>query len=244
MSTNLLEGNTAIVTGSARGIGRMVAIELARQRAKVVICDLLADNCWPIVEEIQASGGTACAVQCDVTQEDQVQNLIQQTVLAYDRLDILVNNAGWQFVASVEESRVEDWDRTMAINLRGPFLCSKAAIPIMRQQRYGVIINITSRAGRVPKAKAAAYGVSKFGLNGFTLNMAIEVAQYGIRVLALAPSHTRTPLAEEIMEKLEPQASLIDWPDGSDFARTLAWMASKEASQISGLIIETGGYRP
>lgn len=240
----LLEGKTAIVTGSARGIGRMIALELARSGASLVVCDLDLEKCQPVVQEIEATGQPVMSVACDVTREDQVVSMIDAVVARFGGVDILINNAGWQFVASVEESAVEDWDRTMAINLRGPFLCSKAVVPVMRRQGSGVIINITSRAGRVPKAKAAAYGASKFGLNGLTLCLALEVAAYGIRVMALAPPHTKTPLAQEIMQQLDASVDISNWPDGSEFAKTVAWMASAEAAQLNGLILETGGLRP
>lgn len=239
-----LEEKVAIITGSARGIGRMIALAMADEGANIVVCDLNEEKCRPVVKEIQARRVNAIAVQCDVTNEKEVSSLIKKTIDYFGKVDILVNNAGWQFVATVEESTAEQWDRTMAINLRGPFLCSKAVIPFMRQHRSGVIINITSRAGRVPKAKAAAYGASKFGLNGLTLCLTLEVAEFGIRVLALAPPHTRTPLAKEIMQQLDPKADISNWPDGSEFAKAVAWMASDEASQFNGVIIETGGLRP
>lgn len=240
----VLEEKVAIVTGSARGIGCMIALAMAEEGANIVVCDLDEEKCHPVVQEIQVQGGSAIAVQCDVTNEEQVRSLVRKTVDYFGKVDILVNNAGWQFVASVEESTVEQWDRTMAINLRGPFLCSKAVVPFMCQQGRGVIINVTSRAGRVPKAKAAAYGASKFGLNGLTLCLTLEVAEFGIRVLALAPPHTRTPLAKEIMQQLDPKADISDWPDGSEFAKAVAWMASDKAAQFNGVIIETGGLRP
>ncbi len=240
----LLEGKTAIVTGSARGIGRMIALELARSGASLAICDLDKERCQPVIDEIRNLGQPVIAFACDVTKEAQVTSMARTTMDQFGSIDILINNAGWQFVATLEQSTVEDWDRTMSINLRGPFLCSKAVIPVMRQQGSGVIINVTSRAGRVPKAKAAAYGASKFGLNGLTLCLTLEVADFGIRVLALAPPHTKTPLAKEIMQQLDSTADISNWPDGSEFAKTVAWMASAEASQLNGLIIETGGLRP
>jgi NAD(P)-dependent dehydrogenase (short-subunit alcohol dehydrogenase family) len=239
-----LTGKTSIVTGSGRGIGRKTALALAKAGSNVVICDLNSDNIETVVQEINAIGSYGWGVVCDVTSESHVSNLFDKTISIFEKVDILVNNAGWQYVASIEESNLEDWERTMAVNLRGTFLTCRAAIPLMKQQENGVIINITSRAGRVPKAKAAAYGASKFGLNGFTLCLSLEVKEYGIRVIALAPPRTNTPLAQEIMAQFDSNADLTSWPDGSQFGSTVAFLASDEASQIDGVILETGGLRP
>jgi NAD(P)-dependent dehydrogenase (short-subunit alcohol dehydrogenase family) len=239
-----IDERVAIVTGSAQGIGRMIALAMANAGAHVVVCDIKLDKCGQVVEEIKSLGRRALAVCCDVTREDDVLALNRRTTDEFNRIDILVNNAGWQYVATIEESTLDQWDKTMAINLRGPFLCSRAVIPQMRKQHSGVIINITSRAGRVAKAKAAAYGASKFGLNGLTQCLALEIAEYGIRVLALAPPHTNTPLAQEIMKQFNQNVDTSKWSDGSDFAKLVAWMASDEASELNGVIVESGGLRP
>ena len=239
-----LEDKVAIVTGSAQGIGRMIALAMVDSGARMVIVDLHEQSCKPVLDEIQIKSGNAIAVACDVTDENQVAVMVNRVLDQYGKIDILVNNAGWQFVSSLEVSSVEDWEKTMAVNLRGPFLCAREVIPIMRKQVGGVIINITSRAGRVPKAKAAAYGASKFGLNGLTQCLNLEVRDDGIRVLALAPPRTNTPLAREIVRNLHPDVDISSWSDGSDFGKTVAWFASDEASFIDGVIIETGGLRP
>jgi len=239
-----LEGKVAIITGSAQGIGRMIALAVAESGARVVILDLAEESCKPVLKEIRAMGGEAIAEACNVTDEIQVAGMVKKVMEAYKRIDILVNNAGWQFVAPLEESSVKDWDKTMAVNLRGPFLCAREVIPVMRKQVSGVIINITSRAGRVPKAMAAAYGASKFGLNGLTQCLNLEVKDAGIRVLALAPPRTNTPLAQAIVKDLHPDLDVSSWSDGSDFGKTVAWFASDEAKFVDGVIIETGGLRP
>lgn len=239
-----LMGKAAIVTGSAQGIGRQIALALARAGAGVAVLDLTEERAKPVVEEIHNLSGNALAVGCDITDELQVREMAKKVLKRFGRIDILVNNAGWQFVASVEDSELEQWEKTMAVNLRGPFLCSREVIPYMRAQKAGVIINVTSRAGRVPKANATAYGASKFGLNGFTLCLDLEVRDYGIRVLALAPPRTNTPLARDIVKDLHPDLDTLSWPDGSDFAKVVAWFASDEAQYIDGEVIETGGLRP
>jgi NAD(P)-dependent dehydrogenase (short-subunit alcohol dehydrogenase family) len=239
-----LDGKTAIITGSGQGIGSKIATAMAKVGAYVVVCDLTEERAAPIAKEINLLGIKALPLACDVTDEDQVKKMIKTAIAKFSRIDILVNNAGWQYVATVEDSTLEQWERTMAVNLRGPFLCSREVIPYMRQQGMGVIINISSRAGRVPKAMATAYGTSKYGLNGFTLCLNLEVAQYGIRVIALAPPRTNTPLSREIIRKLEPNADISKWSDGSDFGEIVAWFASDEASMLDGVIIESGGLRP
>jgi NAD(P)-dependent dehydrogenase (short-subunit alcohol dehydrogenase family) len=239
-----LEGKTAIVTGSAQGIGRQIALAMSRDGANVVVLDLTEERGKPVVEEIKKLKGRAIAVGCDVTIEKQVGAMVDTVIDEFGKIDILVNNAGWQYVASLEDSTLQQWECTMAVNLRGPFLCCRAVLPHMRERGSGVIINITSRAGRVPKANATAYGVSKFGLNGLTLCLNLEVKDAGIRVLALAPPHTNTPLAREIVKDLHPDLDLSKWPDGSEFAKVVAWFASDEARELDGVIIETGGLRP
>jgi NAD(P)-dependent dehydrogenase (short-subunit alcohol dehydrogenase family) len=234
----------AIVTGAAQGIGRQIALALAHSGAGIVVVDLTKERGEPVFEEINKIGSRALTVGCDVTDEQQVANLVDVAVNYFGHIDILVNNAGWQYVASVGESTLSQWEKTMAVNLRGPFLCSREVIPIMRRQGKGVIINITSRAGRVPKANATAYGASKFGLNGFTKCLNLEVRDYGIRVVALAPPRTNTPLARKIVKELHPDLDTSSWPDGSEFAKVVAWFASDEANEIDGEIIETGGLRP
>jgi len=239
-----IDNKIAIVTGSAQGIGRQIALALARAGADIVVVDLTAGRCTQVVKEIHDLGSKAIGVGCDITNEQQVNNLIASAISEFGQIDILVNNAGWQYVASIEDSTLEQWDRTMAVNLRGPFLCSRAVIPIMKKQGQGVIINVTSRGGRVAKAMAAAYGASKFGLNGFTQCLALEVATHGIRVMALAPPHTNTPLAREVVKQLDPKIDTSSWSDGSEFGAIVAWAASEEADTLNGQIIETGGLRP
>jgi NAD(P)-dependent dehydrogenase (short-subunit alcohol dehydrogenase family) len=239
-----IDDKVAIITGAAQGIGRQIALALAHSGAEIVVVDLTKERGKPVVEEISEIGTRALTVGCDVTDEQQVADLVDVAVNYFGRIDILVNNAGWQYVAAVEESTLSQWEKTMAVNLRGPFLCSREVIPIMRKQGKGVIINITSRAGRVPKANATAYGASKFGLNGFTKCLNLEVRDYGIRVVALAPPRTNTPLAREIVKDLHPNLDMSSWPDGSEFAKVVAWFASDESSEIDGEIIETGGLRP
>jgi 3-hydroxybutyrate dehydrogenase len=239
-----IDNNIAIITGAAQGIGRQIALAIAKAGAYVVVVDLTIERCTEVVNEIRALGCEALGLSCDITNEKQVKGLIDQVLEKFGQIHILVNNAGWQYVASVEESTLSQWEKTMAVNLRGPFLCSRAVIPSMRKNGKGVIINITSRGGRVPKALAAAYGASKFGLNGFSQCLALEVAEYGIRVIALAPPRTNTPLARQIVQNLEPSANTNSWSDGSEFGAFVAWSASEEAAMLDGQIIETGGLRP
>lgn len=239
-----LSGKTAIITGSGRGIGRATALSLAAMGAEIVVCDIDKKNIELVRSEITDAGGKAIALKCDVTDEKEVGALMSNAISTCNKIDILVNNAGWQYVANIEKSSLDDWEKTMAVNLRGPFLTCRELIPHMKKNGKGVIINVTSRAGRVPKAQAAAYGASKFGLNGFTLCLNLELTNFGIRVLALAPPRTKTPLAEKIMYQFDPNADLSMWPDGFAFGRTIALMASDEAGEIDGQIIETGGLRP
>lgn len=239
-----LDNKIAIITGAGQGIGKRIAIAIAKSGANVVVCDINEESAYSTEKEINLFGSKVLTIVCDVTDEVQVKRMIEATMVEFSRVDILVNNAGWQYAETIENSTLQQWEKTMAVNLRGPFLCSREVIPHMRKQGKGVIINISSRAGRVPKALATAYGTSKFGLNGFTLCLNMEVAQYGIRVISLAPPRTNTPLSREIINKIEPMADISKWSDGKEFGETVAWFASDEAFMLDGVIIETGGLRP
>ncbi|HKZ50789.1 MAG TPA: SDR family NAD(P)-dependent oxidoreductase, partial [Dehalococcoidia bacterium] len=189
-----LEGKTAIVTGGGGEIGRAIALGLAREGARVAIADINLAAAAETAREIEAGGGQALALSCDVSDAGQVERMVSEVVGHFGGVDILINGAGIQFRAPVAEASEEHWDQTMAVNLKGPFLCSRAVLRHMIPRRTGTILNLASGLGLLGLATASAYAASKAGLINFTRSLAQEVVSYNITVNAVAPGRTDTPL--------------------------------------------------
>lgn len=206
-----LDGKVAIVTGGGTGIGKGIARGLATEGAKTVITARRMDKLKKTAEEIEALGCTAVPVDTDVTDEAQVSALFARTMDLFGRVDILVNNAGAFDSAPLDEFPVEAWDRVISTNLRGPFLCTRAAFQIMKKQGGGRILNIGSISGQRPRLKSAAYTTSKFGLWGLTTVTALEGRQYGISASCLHPGNTRVERAERtLVGPTEPMMEVED----------------------------------
>jgi len=191
-----LKGKVAIVTGGGRGIGRAIALALAQEGAAVVVAARTKQDIEAVAREIKSAGGRALAVPVDVTQEEQVQDMVGRTVEAFGRVDILVNNAGvpgpMGLITEIEET---EWDRTLDTNLKGIFLCAKAVVPHMIEQGGGNIINVSSGAGfKRPRQRVRSlpYNVSKFGLEGLTHVLAVQLKEHNICVNSLLPGVTDT----------------------------------------------------
>lgn len=190
-----LKDKVVIVTGSSRGIGKGIALECAKEGAKVVVAarseeerERYPGTIYSTVEEIKALGGMAIPVRVDVSEEEQVQNLIKRTMEEFGRIDAVINNAGTIAMGTVAELPSKRWDVVMRVNLRGPFLCSKYAIPIMMQQKSGAIVSVFSTGGQVASPGNVSYSVSKAGLIMFTAGLSEEVKEYNIAVNGLAPT--------------------------------------------------------
>jgi NAD(P)-dependent dehydrogenase (short-subunit alcohol dehydrogenase family) len=190
-----LENKVAIVTGAGKGIGSGIAKVFSKEGAKVVVVDWDEEAGKKTAEEIRQSGGDALFVNCDVSNEEQVKAMVQASLDKYDRIDVLVNNAGIGVYKPVLEATSEDWDRCLAVNLKGVFLCSKYAIPHMQTVGKGAIVNISSVHAHATVNGVAPYAASKGGITALTRNMAID---YGpaIRVNAIAPGWVLTPLIQ------------------------------------------------
>jgi NAD(P)-dependent dehydrogenase (short-subunit alcohol dehydrogenase family) len=182
-----LEGKTALVTGASSGLGRATAIALARTGADVALVARSAEELEGAREEASETGSRALALPADLAEEDEAARAVGRTVEEFGRIDVLVNAAGTDAPGTVEELGVEGWDRTLAVNLRAPFLLSKAAFPRMREAGGGTIVNVSSVAGKKGWANASAYCASKFGLTGFTEALADEGKGHGIRAIVLYP---------------------------------------------------------
>ena len=190
--TGRLEGKVALVTGASSGLGRATAIALARAGADVALVARSQQELDSAKEEISKIGRRALTLPVDLASEDETMRAVERTVEGLGRVDVLVNAAGTDVPGTVEELDLDGWDRTLAVNLRAPFLLSKAAFPHMREAGGGMIINISSVAGKKGWANASAYCASKFGLTGFTEALADEGKEYGIRAIVLYPGAMAT----------------------------------------------------
>jgi NAD(P)-dependent dehydrogenase (short-subunit alcohol dehydrogenase family) len=184
-----LEDKVAIVTGGSQGIGKAIARGLATEGARIVLAARSADKLNHTARELASSGSTVVPIPTDVTDEAQVSALFEHTQQLFDRLDILVNNAGTSAGAPLDEMSAEAWDTVIATNLRGPFLCTRAAMRIMKAQRSGRILNIGSISAQRPRLNSAAYATSKFGIWGLTNATALEGREFGISAGCLHPGN-------------------------------------------------------
>lgn len=195
---NKLTGQVAVVTGGGTGIGQGIALALAQAAANVVIC---GRRVTPLEETIARitetnSDSEGLAIQADVSSADDVERLVQRTVDSFGTIDILVNNAGIGGGAPIHEHNIGEWDHVMAINLRGPFLLARAVLPVMRQQRRGHIVNISSEAGLEHYTGGGAYGVSKHALNALAGFIELENQEFGIRVDTICPGMVVTEMTK------------------------------------------------
>lgn len=236
----------AIVTGSGRGIGRIIALKLAAKNYAVVINDV--GNPIPpleVVSEITSKGGKAIHVMADISKTEEVENLINTALNTWQRVDVLVNNAGITRDQLLLRMSEEDWDRVMTINLKGAFLCTKSAIRPMMKQRWGRIINISSIAGIMGNAGQANYSASKAGLIGLTRTTAREVASRGITVNAVAPGLIESDMTKKIPDNIKAelikQVPLGYMGTADDVAALVAFLASEDARYITGQVIKVDG---
>lgn len=192
-----LDGKVAIVTGGGSGIGKGIARGLCAEGAKVVIAGRRVEALKQAVNEFSASGFTAVAIPTDVTDEAQVSALFAGTVERFRRVDILVNNAGAVDGGALDELSVETWDKVIATNLRGPFLCTRSAMRVMKSQGGGRIINIGSISAQRPRMNSGAYATSKFGIWGLTLSTSLEGRAHGISACCLHPGNVQVETADE-----------------------------------------------
>jgi NAD(P)-dependent dehydrogenase (short-subunit alcohol dehydrogenase family) len=190
--TGRLEGKVALVTGASSGLGRATAISLAQAGADVALVARSQQELDSAREEVSKIGCRALTLSVDLASEVETAGAVERTVEALGRIDVLVNAAGTDVPGTIEELDIEGWDRTLAVNLRAPFLLSKAAFPHMREAGGGIIVNISSVAGKKGWANASAYCASKFGLTGFTEALADEGKEHGIRVIVLYPGAMAT----------------------------------------------------
>ena len=240
-----VEGRVALVTGASQGIGRACALELARGGAAVAAAARSRDKLDALVAEIIAAGGKAAAFPMNVAKEDDVKSGVKAAAAHFGKLDILVNNAGITRDNLIMRMKEEDWDLVLDINLKGAFLCSKAALKIMSKARTGRIINIASIVGAMGNAGQANYVASKAGLIGLTKTIAREYASRGITANAVAPGFIDTAmtqaLPEKVREDLMKQIPLARLGSPEDIAAAVKFLASDSAAYITGQVIHVNG---
>ncbi len=244
-----LSGKTAIVTGSSYGIGRGVAMLLAEEGANVVVnYSKSEERAQSAVSEIKEQGSEALAVKADVSQSDEVRKLINACVERFGRLDILVNNAGILPFGSIEEITDEILDRVFRVNFYGTFYCCREAVPVMKKQRYGKIVNISSIAAkRGDNTTAACYGSSKGAQSVLTKSLARQLGPFGINVNAVAPHAIITPMIDywdqKKRDEMKERIPVRRLGTPRDVAVAVLFLVSDEADFITGQIINiNGGY--
>ena len=241
-----LENRIAIVTGAGQGIGRAIALGMAREGAALVIADLDEANAGAIKREIERVGGKASALYTDISNEGSVRGMIDHTLNEHGRVDILVNNAGIFPTSSVEEMAEEEWDRVIGTNLIGTFLCSRAVVSHLLTQRSGRIISLTSGRAFQGARHGAHYAASKAGIIAFSKSLALELAPYGITVNVICPGITDTaqPRGHQTEEQIYAQGQRI--PLGrigqpEDLPGPAIFLASDAAGFITGQTILVNG---
>jgi len=238
-----LDGKVALVTGAKRGIGKAVALTFAEAGANVVVCGRTLLDLEQVAEEIKVLGRDSLAVKTDVTIKSEVQSLVGRTVKEFGTIDVLVNNAVVYAAGSLVELSEEDWDNTVNIGLKGYYLCSQAVAGLMMEKRQGSIINMSSTAGIRPTGRQGAYSVIKAGGIMLTKLLAAELAEYNIRVNALAPTVVKTERTnEELLKGFMTQLPLGRLTESSELAAAALFLASDASSYISGhtLIVDGG----
>jgi 3-oxoacyl-[acyl-carrier protein] reductase len=248
MTEKRLDGKVAIVTGSSRGIGKAIAERFAAEGAKVTVNWVGKEHeAQAVADSIKRSGGEALSIRADVSKSSDVKGLVRATLDKFGRVDILVNNAGVMFTKSVLDTTEEEWDRTIDVNLKGAYLCSKEVAPVMLRQEAGKIIMMSSNSGLYhPSAmRFTEYVTSKAGMNGLTKALALALGPH-ITVNAICPGWIKTDMIAdtdpEVEQRILEETALRRWGTTDDVAGAAVFLASAEADFITGeLLIVAGG---
>jgi len=238
-----LDGRAAIVTGGGSGIGRAIALGLAGEGASVLVADLAGERAEAVAEEI---GANAFGLSVDVSQTAQVDSMVAAAVERFGAVDILINNAGRAEVANVVDMTDEQWDGVVAVNLRGTFLCCRAAARAMIPRGRGRIVNVASGRGVYGSPGLAVYGTTKAGVINFTRAFAQEVASHGITVNAIGPGPTDTPFWRRGRNEEQIEAALATGRVGApeDFVPTVLFLCSDEGAQLTGMMFNRELFMP
>jgi len=255
----MVENKVVFITGAASGIGYAIGKEFAELGSKVMLSDMNQEKLDEAIAGLKDLGYEVSGIRCDVTSEKDIEEAIEHTVSEYGRLDIVINNAGMQYVSPIEDFPTSTFEKMIRIMLVGPFVATKYALPIMKKQGSGRIINMASINGLIGFAGKAAYNSAKHGLIGLTKVAALEAAEHGITVNAICPGYVDTPLVrnqlqdlattrnvaldqvlEEVIYPLVPQKRLLDVEEIANYA---VFLASEKARGITGqAVVLDGGY--
>lgn len=240
-----LDGKVALITGSAQGIGKAIAILLARKGADIVVSDLNFEKAEEVVREIEGMGNKGLVAIMDVASFQDAELTIKKTIEEFGRIDILVNNAGIVRDGFLLRMKEENWDQVLNVNLKGTFNCTKAAVKYMAKQRSGKIVNIASISGEMGNAGQANYSAAKAGVIGFTKTVAREFASRGINVNAVAPGFIDTAmtqaLPENTRESLISQIPVERLGTPQDVAEAVFFLVSGASGYITGQVINVNG---
>ncbi|MFQ5900136.1 MAG: 3-oxoacyl-[acyl-carrier-protein] reductase [Thermodesulfobacteriota bacterium] len=241
----MLNSKVALVTGAAQGIGKVIAMKLVGEGAAVAITDLNMERLSDTAREIEDAGGKVLALEANVAVMDEVQGVVQETVNRFGGIHILVNNAGITKDALLLRMTEDDWDKVIAVNLKGVFNCTRTVLKVMSKQRYGRMVNIASIVGEMGNAGQANYAASKAGVIGFTKTVAREYAKRGITANAVAPGFIVTAMTEAMPEKAR-EALIEQIPMGSlgsaeDVANAVFFLVSEDSSYITGQVLNING---
>lgn len=240
-----LLGKVALVTGGGQGIGRSVALMLARHGSDVAVSDVNVEMAQSTIEEIEKIGRRALAVEANVARFEDGERMVRETVDSLGRIDILVNNAGITRDGLMLRMSEEDWDLVLDVNLKGAFNCTRAAVRHMAKQRSGKIVNIASVVGLMGNAGQANYAASKAGLIGFTKTVAREFASRGITVNAVAPGYIDTPmtqaLPEKVKEELQKLIPLDRLGTPEDVANAVLFLVTNASDYVTGQVVHVNG---
>lgn len=246
-----LGGKTALVTGGGRGIGRAIALALAREGCQVAVADILADAARAVMDEVEALGVKGLALHVDLTRRRDVERAVGDVLAQFGQLDVLVNNAGWDKLELFLDSEEDTWDKIIAINFKAMLYTSKAVLPHMVARGSGKVINIASDAGRVGSTGEAVYSGTKGAVIAFSKTLARELARHRVTVNVVCPGLTETPLlqsirgqspkAEKVIEAVARAIPLgrVGLPE--DIAAAVAFLASPDADFITGQTLSVSG---
>lgn len=223
-----LEGKVALVTGGGRGLGEAVCRVLSEAGAIVVPADVRIDLAEKVVLYVHAGGGKALALRLDVADEDQAEEAVRTTVAKFGRLDFLINNAGIDVTVPIEDLTVGDWDRILGVNLRGPFVMSKLALPVMKEHGGGHIVNVISTAAKRTWANASAYHASKWGLLGFSHALHVEARPHKVKVTAVVNGGMRTPF---LLDRF-PDIDVANLQDPRNVAETIKFILTQPEETV------------
>ena len=254
----LLTDQVAIITGSAKGMGRGIALKFAQEGCDIVVNALHIEGAQKVADEVAALGRKALAIKADITKSAEVQDMVDKTINQFGKVDVLVNNAGGTLGikgGSIDTATEEDWDKFLDLNLKGAFLVTKAVVPHMKKRKYGKIINISSMGAVHPSVSVLHYHSAKAGILGLTYNLAFELAPFNIYVNAIVPGPIDTPFWDDIIAGIPDREAFFtalakkEVPLGrmgtpEDIAGPALFLASELSSYVTGQVIYAAGGQP